>query len=65
MQKIVPLIAILIVLVYAVYNAKFRDVEKVDSKTHKHYKEHVKAHKATHYSDELSQINTDKYTDDT
>ncbi len=61
MQKIVPLIAILIVLVYAVYNAKFRDIEKVDSKTHKHYKEHVKLHKTTHYKDELSRIHTDEY----
>jgi cytochrome c553 len=62
MQKIIPSLAILIVLVYAVYNAKFRDVEKVDTKTHKHYKEHIQLHKTTHYVDELSRIDTDKYT---
>ncbi len=64
MQKYIPLLAILVVLLYALYNAKFRDVEKVETHTHKHYKEHVKAHKTTHYADELSQINTDKYTKD-
>ena len=62
MQKIIPSLAILIVLVYAVYNAKFRDVEKVVTKTHKHYKEHIQSHKTTHYVDELSRIHTDEYT---
>jgi cytochrome c553 len=62
MQKIIPSLAILIVLVYAVYNAKFRDVEKVDTKTHKHYKEHIQLHKTTHYVDELSHIDSDEYT---
>ena len=62
MQKSIPLIAILTVLIYAVYNAKFRDVEKVDTKTHKHYKEHIQSHNTTHYVDELSRIQTDEYT---
>lgn len=62
MQKIIPFIAILIVLVYAVYNAKFRHPEKVDTKTNSHYKEHIKVHKTTHYEDELSHINSDEYT---
>ena len=62
MQKTIPLLAIVIILLYAVYNAKFRDVEKVETSTHTHYKKHVKAHKTTHYADELSQINTDTYT---
>jgi len=64
MQKFIPIIAIFIVLIYAVYNAKFRDAKKVETPTHKHYKEHVKTHKTTHYADELSQINTDTYTKD-
>lgn len=62
MQKAIPLLAILIVLLYAVYNAKFRDVEKIDVKTHKNYKEHIKSHKTAHYEDELSRIHTDEYT---
>ncbi len=61
MQKIIPLIVIMIVLLYAVYNAKFRDVKKVDTSTHIHYKEHIKTHKTTHYEDELSHINTNAY----
>ncbi len=62
MQKFIPFFAILIVLLYALYNAKFRDVKKVEKHTHKHYKEHIKTHKTTHYEDELSHINTDAYT---
>ena len=62
MQKIIPFVAILIVLSYAVYNANFRHPEKVDTKTNSQYKEHIKAHKTTHYEDELSHINLDEYT---
>lgn len=62
MQKFIPLFAILIVLLYAVYNAKFRHSEKVESKPHIHYKEHIKEHTSTHFEDELSEINTDEYT---
>ncbi|WP_373030907.1 hypothetical protein [Sulfurovum sp.] len=60
--KVIPFLSILIVLLYALYNAQFRDPLKVDSKKHKHYKEHIKTHKVLHYKDELSQINTDEYT---
>ena len=45
MQKFIPILSIIIILVYAVYNAKFRDAEKVEIHTHTHYKEHVKGHK--------------------
>ena len=63
MQKIIPYVAILIVIVYAVYNAKFRNPKKVDTHTHTHYEEHIKTHKSTHhYEEELSLINTDEYT---
>lgn len=64
MKKIIPLILTIIVLIYAVYNANFRDIPKIDTPTHIHYKEHIKTHKTTHYEDELSSINTDAYTKD-
>lgn len=64
MQKIIPSLAILIVLVYAFYNAKFRHSEKVDTKTNISYKEHIRTHKTTDYEDELSHINSDEYTKD-
>lgn len=64
MQKIIPSLAMLLVLVYALYNAKFRHPEKADTKTNIHYKEHIKTHKTTHYEDELSHINSDEYTKD-
>lgn len=62
MQKVLPYIAILIVLLYALYNAKFRDLKHADTHTNIHYEEHIKIHKTTHYEDELSQINTSAYT---
>jgi len=62
MQKFLPYIAILIVLIYAFYNAKFRDEKKVDNHTNKHYKEHIKTHKSTHCEDGLSNVNTAEYT---
>ena len=62
MQNMIPSLAILIVLVYALYNAKFRDVEIVETKTHKHYKEHIQSHKTTHYVEELARIESDEYT---
>jgi len=58
----IPTLAILIVLIYAVYNAKVRDVEIVETKKHKHYKEHIQSHTTTHYADELSRMDTDNYT---
>ena len=64
MQKVIPLVVTMLVLLYAVYNAKFRDAPKTDTTTHIHYKEHIKTHKTTHYTDELSSINTDAYTKD-
>lgn len=62
MQKTLPYMSILIVLIYALYNAKFRDPKKVDIHTNTQYKEHIKKHKTTHYDDELSHINTAEYT---
>lgn len=62
MQKTIPYLAILIVIVYAVYNAKFRNPKKVDEHTHTNYEEHIKTHKRAHSEDELSRINTDEYT---
>ncbi len=62
MQKLIPYLVILIVLLYAVYNAKFRNPTTVDKHTHTKYEEHIKIHKTTHYEDELSQVNTNAYT---
>ena len=63
MQKAIPYLAILIVIVYAIYNAKFRNPKKVEiDKKNTPYEEHVKTHKTTHYEDELSHIDTPEYT---
>ncbi len=63
MQKMIPYLVILIVIAYAVYNAKFRNPKKVNVHRHtKNYEEHIKTHKTTHYEDELTHINTNEYT---
>jgi len=64
MQQIIPTLSIIIILLYALYNAKFRDAEKIKTPMTKQYKEHIKSHKTTHYADELSQIDSDAYTKD-
>lgn len=61
MQKNLPYIAIFIVLLYALYNAKFRHPEKPEIKTDTHYTEHIKVHQKTHYEDELSRLQTTEY----
>jgi len=62
MQKNLPYVAILIILVYALYNAKFRDNKKVQVKVNKEYTEHLKTHKETsHFEEELSKLKTDAY----
>ena len=62
MQKNLPYLAILIVLVYALFNAKFRDAEAVTTKVNKEYIEHIKIHKEeSHFEEELSRLNTTEY----
>ncbi len=61
MQKNLPYLAVLIVLLYALYNANFK-VEKTEKK-HKNmnYVKHIQEHNVTHYSDELKKIETTEY----
>ena len=63
MQKSLPYLAIIIVLSYAVYNAKFRGNNKKDNiKVNKEYVEHLEMHKnRSHYEKELSIVNSSKY----
>jgi cytochrome c553 len=61
MQKYLPYIAILIVLLYALYNAKFRTSQKVETKENTQYAKHIKEHKKTHYEDELKKLQTTQY----
>ena len=62
MQNNLPYLAILIVLIYALYNAKFRDNTKIPTKVNQEYTKHVKAHKNTsHFEEELSTLKTTEY----
>jgi len=62
MQKSLPYLAIFIVLVYALYNAKFRDSKIVNTKVNKEYIEHIKMHKEeSHFEEELSRLKTTEY----
>jgi len=61
MQKGLPYLVILIVLVYALYNAKFHHVKKVETQTESNYEKHVKEHNTSHYEEELSKLQTIQY----
>jgi cytochrome c553 len=62
MQKNLPYLAVLIVLLYALYNAKFRHVEKVKQRSDTNYAKHIKEHKAqTHTKEELNNLQTPEY----
>jgi cytochrome c553 len=62
MQKNLPYIAIIIVLIYALYNAKFRSSKEATVKVNKEYTEHIKIHKEkSHFEEELSKLKTNAY----
>jgi len=62
MQKNLPYLAILIVLIYALYNAGFRDNTKIHTKVNQEYTEHIKTHKdRSHFEEELSKLKTTEY----
>ena len=64
MQKILPYLAIVMVLLYALYNAKFKHTEKKHLKINNEYVEHLKTHKnRSHYEEELSIVNSSKYVE--
>ena len=60
MSKLVGFLVLLIIL-YGIYNAKFRTYKKVDTVTGSHYHAHVKEHKTSHFEEELSQIDSPEY----
>jgi len=63
MQKNLPYLAIVIVLIYSLYNAKFRTNEEATlNKVNKTYTQHLKTHKETsHFKEELSKLKTNAY----
>jgi hypothetical protein len=62
MQKNLPYIAIGIVLLYALYNAKVSTPEKEPSRPESPYMKHIAQHQEnTHYEEELSQLHTIPY----
>jgi len=62
MQKNLPYFAILTVLIYALYNANFRDNTKIPTKINQEYTEHIRTHKdATHFEEELSKLKSIEY----
>ncbi len=61
MKKSLPFIVILLVISYALYNAKFRSPKKVETPSNTNYTQHIKEHHDIHYKEELSTLNTNKY----
>jgi len=61
MEKQLPYFAVLIVLLYALYNANFKTKKEVIVKQNQTYIEHIKVHKIAHLKDELTQLKTTDY----
>jgi cytochrome c553 len=62
MKKNLPYLAVLVVLLYALYNAKFRQPAQVVQRSDTHYAKHIKEHKAkTHTIEELNNLQTHEY----
>ncbi len=61
MKNYLPYFAILLVLLYAFYNATLKQKEEVSVSKNKKYTEHIKSHKTEHYKDELLNINSSSY----
>jgi len=62
MQKNLPYLAIAIVLLYALYNAKFRSTKKTEPRADTNYAKHIKEHKKyTHTQEELADLQTPEY----
>jgi len=62
MKKTIPYLAVLIIIIYAIYNANFRNPKEAKAPENRPYSTHIKEHKTTHFEEELSQINTPAYT---
>ena len=60
-EKNLAYIAVLIVLIYALYNAFMKDPKRVTHTPSSTYTIHTKAHTTAHIKDELRQIHTNAY----
>ncbi|HIP18553.1 MAG TPA: c-type cytochrome [Sulfurovum sp.] len=58
MEKNMPYFAILLVLLYALFNAFYKENEKVFVPKSQTYTAHTKTHKTEHYQEELEKLHT-------
>jgi len=61
MEKILSLISIIIIIVYALYNANVRYSKKSKNNTNTNYAKHIEEHNASHYEEELQKVHTVGY----
>jgi len=62
MQRFLPLMGLLLILGYGLYNATQKTAPKKESKTTDSYTKHTRIHHSTHAQEELSLLHTDTYT---
>jgi len=62
MQKQLSLAAILIVILYGIYNAKFHKKSKQNVEKSTVYTQHLQKHRVDHLDEELRRIHTAEYT---
>ena len=62
MKKALPFLVVALVIVYAIYNAKFRNHKRVKTKVNTNDTEYIHEQKKIHYKEELLSIQTIVYT---
>ena len=62
MNKFAPFLVVFLIILYALYNANFRDKQTPKSSTSESYTLHLKKHESTtHFEEELAKIETPEY----
>jgi len=61
MQRYLPLLSVLLIVTYGLYNAKTKKETKKRSQPENTYTQHLKEHHTSHAREELLQLHTDTY----
>jgi hypothetical protein len=60
-QRLLPLLGLLLIFGYALYNATRKSTPKAEPKATDSYTKHTHTHRSTHTQEELSQLHTSAY----
>ncbi len=61
MQRLTPLVILLLIVGYGIYNAAYRSKKLPTVEKNTPYRQHTQVHRETHLTEELSRIKSDTY----